>query len=177
MEPVTIRRLLVAMAALLLSPAVVGAGADVNAVVAVPPVDAPAQVGNLQAVRLWSTCVDRLNGVRAAAGRSPLGIDLRMATAANAQSRYQAQQQKMSHVGSNGSNAGLRLTAAGYPWSVWGENVAAGQADCDTVLDAWLGSAPHRANILNTTFDSIGIGMALGANGVPYWTMDLAAGV
>lgn len=170
-----IRRLLASTAALLLvSATVVGASNGANAVVAVPPVDAPAQVGNQQAVRLWSTCVDRLNGVRAGAGRGPLVIDLLMATAANAHSRYQAQQQKMSHVGSNGSNAGLRLTAAGYQWSAWGENVAAGQADCDTVLDAWLGSAPHRANILNATFDTVGIGMALGANGVPYWTMDLA---
>ena len=41
----------------------------------------------------------------------------------------------------------------------------------------WLGSAPHRANILNATFDTVGIGMALGANGVPYWTMDLATGL
>lgn len=96
--------------------------------------------------------------------------------AAAGHSAYQAQVQKMTHNGSGGSNAGNRLTAAGYTGSTWGENIAVGQANCEMVLAAWLTSPPHRANILNPAFRHIGIAMALGTNGVPYWTMDLSAG-
>ena len=39
-----------------------------------------------------------------------------------------------SHTGSNGSSAGQRATAAGYVWSTWGENIAAGQASVDSVM-------------------------------------------
>lgn len=142
---------------------------------------APAKVGysadtTSTATRLWSQCVVATNVARSEKGLVPLQLDIRVAMAAAGQSAYQAQAQRMSHTGTGGSNAGNRLDAAGYSWSTWGENVAAGQADCATVLTAWLGSPSHRANILNPAFRHIGIGMALGANGVPYWTMDLAAG-
>ena len=46
------------------------------------------------------------------------------------------------------------------------------QVDCPSVMSAWMGSAGHRANILNPTMTSIGIGAATGANGVIHWTMD-----
>lgn len=142
---------------------------------------APAKVGygstaSSQATRMWSECVTAANAARRAAGAGPLQLEMRVAAAAAGHSAYQAQTQTMSHRGSGGSNAGIRLTAAGYTWTTWGENVAAGQADCETVLSGWLGSTTHRANILNPAFRHIGIGMAMDVNGVPYWTMDLAAG-
>ena len=54
-------------------------------------------------------------------------------------------------------------------------HVAAGQGDCASVVGAWLASPSHRANILNRAYVNIGIGNVVGANGVHYWTMDLAA--
>lgn len=154
---------------------------SVGAATAVLPINAPAAVGyssvaGKPAMRLWSGCLAVVNEVRRAAGAVALQLDPRVVTAAAAHASYQAQTQKMSHTGSGGSDAGQRLTAAGYNWTTWGENVAAGQANCDLVLAGWLASASHRANILNPAFRHIGMGMAIGANGVPYWTMDLAAG-
>ena len=52
--------------------------------------------------------------------------------------------------------------------------MAAGQGDCASVVTAWLNSPTHRANILKSSYRSIGIGNVVGANGVHYWTMDLA---
>lgn len=152
-----------------------------GAATSVVPITVAAKVGNgqsapPQARRLWSVCVDAVNVARAAVGSGPLQMDARVWMAAADQAAYQAQTQKMSHVGSGGSNGAIRLTAAGYIWSTWGENIGAGQADCQTVLSDWLVSPSHRANLLNPAFRHIGIGMAVGANGVPYWTMDLAAG-
>jgi uncharacterized protein YkwD len=81
----------------------------------------------------------------------------------------------MTHVGSNGSDPGQRMQAAGFAWHTWGENVAFGYPTADAVVAAWMNSAPHRANILNPAFTSIGVGSAPSASGVLYWTMDLAA--
>ena len=154
---------------------------SVGAATAAVPINASATVGTSAlsarpAMRLWSGCLATANSTRRAVGAVPLQLDLRVVAAASGHSAHQAQTQKMSHTGSGGSDAGQRLTAAGYSWTTWGENVAVGQANCDAVLAGWLASPTHRANILNPSFRHIGIGMAIGANGVPYWTMDLAAG-
>ncbi|MGB8858820.1 MAG: CAP domain-containing protein [Ilumatobacteraceae bacterium] len=172
----TLRRLLAATAVLVGSGAVAGQGVDANSSVATVPITAPAQVGVAPALRLWTPCVDGINAARAGAGAAPLTIDTRLAKAASEHSADQARQQRLSHVGPDGTNAGSRLATVGYRWTTWGENVAAGQADCDTVVAAWLASSAHRANILNSAFQHVGVGLVLGENGVPYWTMDLAAG-
>jgi len=152
---------------------VTGVGAiDVDAAIA-PGATVTATATGL---RLWSECVSLANTARAGVGLGPLHIDLRVANAAAGQSTYQAQQQTMTHAGPGGNNAGSRLQAQGYTWNTWGENVAAGQGDCKSVMSAWLASPGHRANILNGSFVHIGIGNVVGVNGVHYWTMDLAAG-
>jgi len=152
---------------------VVGAGAlDVGAAVAPGPLGTATATG----LRLWTDCVSLTNVARARAGVPPVTVDVRVANAATAQSNYQAAQQRMTHVGDGGTDAGSRLRAQAYVWSTWGENVAAGQGDCTSVMSAWMASPGHKANILNRLFVHIGIGNAVGANGVHYWTMDLAAG-
>ena len=55
------------------------------------------------------------------------------------------------------------IRASGYPYGYWGENVAYGYATADSVMQAWMQSAGHRANILNGSFAEIGIGIASGA--------------
>ncbi len=144
-------------------------------------ISAPAQVGYTSAaaapaLRLWSECLTATNEARRAAGSSPLQLDTRVAMAATGHSTFQALTQKMSHAGTGGSNAGNRLTSVGYTWSAWGENVAIGQANCESVLAVWVASPPDRANILNPAFLHMGIGMVVDTSGVQYWTMDLAAG-
>lgn len=140
------------------------------------PITEAAQVGPAPAVRAWSDClVSTINRARATVGASPLKVDVRVSLAAFGHSLDQAWAQAVSHTDGSHTDGGDRLQAAGYDWSTWGENVAAGQGDCQSVTAAWLGSSTHRANILNPRFRDVGVGVAIGANGVPYWTMDLAA--
>ena len=83
-----------------------------------------------------------------------------------------------SHTGSNGSSAGQRATAAGYSWSTWGENIAAGQATVDSVMAAWLASPGHCANLMNARFRDIGLACVSGTASNSYrsyWTMTLGA--
>lgn len=131
-----------------------------------PAVSAPISVSQ--------ECTRLTNNARTAAGLAPVTVDSRMTTAAEAHSIEQAQRQKMTHTGRNGSNAGQRLKVLGYSWSTWAENVAAGQGDCASVVAAWMASPGHRANILNPAMVHIGMGAVKGPNGVIYWTMDLA---
>jgi uncharacterized protein YkwD len=119
--------------------------------------------------------VGLVNAQRAAAGVAPVAENGLLAASAAGQSTDQAAHELMTHVGSNGSDPGARLSWVGYQWSAYGENVAAGQTTAKQVMDAWMNSSDHRANILNPTFTNIGIAAVAGANGVTYWTMDLAA--
>ncbi|SCG57707.1 CAP domain-containing protein [Micromonospora halophytica] len=117
--------------------------------------------------------VDLVNAERAKAGCGKLGIDDKLMTAAQRHSQDQADHQKMSHTGSDGSDAGDRIDRVGYAWRTYGENVAWNQKTPAAVMDAWMNSPGHRANILNCAFTEIGVGVA-SSNG-PYWTQVFAA--
>ncbi len=81
------------------------------------------------------------------------------------------------HAGSNGSNAGQRASEAGYVWSTWGENIAAGQGSVASVVAAWMASPGHCANLMNADFSDVGLACVSGVAGSTYrsyWTMTLA---
>lgn len=80
-----------------------------------------------------------------------------------------------SHTGSDGSTLGSRATAAGYVWSGVGENIAAGQASVAEVVDGWMKSDGHCANLMNAAYRDIGAACVAGNAGTTYrtyWTQD-----
>jgi uncharacterized protein YkwD len=119
-------------------------------------------------------CIALTNAERAANGVAPVAYNGQLQAAAQGWSDYQASTQTMAHT-APGSNPGVRITAAGYGWHAYGENVAAGQGSCASVLAAWIASPGHEKNIVDPNFVHIGVALARDANGRPYWTMDLAA--
>lgn len=62
-------------------------------------------------------------------------------------------------------NFGIRFSAAG-------ENIAMGQRTPQEVMNAWMNSPGHRANILSPSYTQIGVGFAKSKNGVCYWTQE-----
>jgi uncharacterized protein YkwD len=68
-----------------------------------------------------------------------------------------------------------RARAAGYANYVQtGENIAAGQPSAESVVNDWMASPGHRANILHPSFNEAGVGIALGpGDGTPYWVLVL----
>lgn len=70
------------------------------------------------------------------------------------------------------SSLGTRLDNAGYRWTSYGENIAAGVATPRGVVRGWMNSPGHRANILRCDFKHTGVGYATAPNGRPYWTQD-----
>ena len=140
------------------------------------PAPAPAPAPVTTVLNVATDVLASVNSFRAQYGVPPLGLNPMINGAALDHSTDMAQRQVMTHSGWNGSNAGQRLTENGYGWSAWGENVAAGQTTANAVMQAWMGSSGHRANILSPLFNEMGVAAVQGTNGVVYWTLDFATG-
>lgn len=125
--------------------------------------------------RARSELVDLINAERSRRGLSVLRVEPRVSEAATVHAADMAAHRQMQHTGSDGSDGGVRLDRAGYPWTSWGENIGAGFLDPASLFDAWMNSAGHRANILGD-FDDLGIGVVATPDGVPYWAMLVARG-
>ena len=80
-----------------------------------------------------------------------------------------------SHTGLDGSGPGARITAAGYRWQAWAENIAAGQPDPASVVAAWFASPDHCANFMSPTVSQVGFALAVGPSSTygRYWVADL----
>ncbi|MFJ7768647.1 CAP domain-containing protein [Streptomyces sp. NPDC097107] len=115
-----------------------------------------------------------VNEERASAGCSPVTANDRLTRAADDYSDVMADSGVMSHTGPDGSTMTTRVEAAGYRWSTLGENIARGQADAASVMDSWMNSPGHRANILNCSFKELGVGVHFGDGG-PWWTQNFGA--
>ena len=80
-----------------------------------------------------------------------------------------------SHTGADGSRFVDRNEASGYVgWLFMGENLAAGQTSAERVVQGWMNSPAHRANILSDEACEIGIGKAFNpaSRFGNYWAME-----
>ena len=105
-----------------------------------------------------------INAVRSAAGVGPVGLSLPLAAVARTHSQQMAASATISH------NADLPNEAPSG-WLALGENVGAG-ASCDAIARSIYADAPHRANLIDPRFDSVGVGVADGARAMLYVTED-----
>lgn len=76
--------------------------------------------------------------------------------------------QSFSHTRPDGSSFSSVLKENGISFRGAGENIAWGQRTPEAVVNAWMNSEGHRANILNKNFTSIGVGYYLNGS-TPYW--------
>ena len=72
-------------------------------------------------------------------------------------------------------SVGNRLAACGYSASGWGENIAQGHTSAASVMQGWLNSPGHKANIERSSFRAIGVGVAAAANGRLSWVQAFGA--
>jgi uncharacterized protein YkwD len=125
--------------------------------------------------------VDLTNTQRQQAGLQPLKLNLKLTNAAQAHSEDMALHDFFSHTGANGSSFGDRATVAGYQFSSLAENIAAGYATPEEVVQGWMNNEGHRTNILNPKYQEIGVGYYNLANDIGnvnytyYWTQDLGS--
>lgn len=113
-----------------------------------------------------SQVVELVNAERAKYGLSALTVDAKVQQAALVRAKESAQ--SFSHTRPNGSSFSTALTEAGVSYRRAGENIAYGQRTPQQVMNAWMNSSGHRANILNEDFTTIGVGYTV-INGTAYW--------
>ena len=113
-----------------------------------------------------SQVVALVNAERTKQGLSALTIDTKVQQAALVRAKESAQ--SFSHTRPNGSSFSTALTEAGVSYRTAGENIAYGQSTPQQVMNAWMNSSGHRANILNANYTTIGVGYTV-INGTAYW--------
>jgi len=111
-----------------------------------------------------------VNDERAKAGCQPVAANSALRDLATAFSDDMAARGFFDHTDPSGNDPWDRAKAAGVS-GLGGENIAMGQATAESVMEAWMNSPGHRANILNCDFKTLGVGVHLGSGG-PWWTQD-----
>ena len=88
----------------------------------------------------------------------PLTMNGSLRCAARNHSMDMALRDFFAHADPDGQGPGTRIEAAEYEWMSWGENIAWGQTTPASVVDGWMNSPGHCANIMSQTFTETGIG-------------------
>lgn len=149
------------------------------------PGAAGAVVGTCTPQASWGT-LDRgyasqvlalVNERRRAIGRLPLALSPSLTASAEWKSLHMAGYGYFSHndpAPPVARGVGDRLLACGYPATSagWAENIAYGYPSPASVMQGWLGSPGHRANIENPSLRAIGIGVARSSRGTLFWTQN-----
>lgn len=113
-------------------------------------------------------------------GLHPLSMMDALNRAAQHHAYWMARNRNMSHgeiPGTTGFDAQdfvQRIRNEGYALSTGGENIAAGQRSVPEVMDAWMKSTGHRANILSNAYWNVGFGVATDDFGHIYWCVVFA---
>ena len=119
-----------------------------------------------------STPVDQVvaltNDARADVGCQPLTVDDKLTTAAQLHAEDMSARNYMEHVNPEGMDPQDRAAAQGFTDPV-GENIAMGYPDAQAVMDGWMNSPGHRANIENCDYRTLGVGVD--SDGW-YWAQD-----
>lgn len=110
------------------------------------------------------------NQQRINAGLRPLTWSGELAAVAAAHSRDMALRGFFDHTNPDGLTPFDRMKQAGLRYSHAAENIAAGQRTPEEVVNGWMNSAGHRANILNPQLTQLGVGYYAGGRYGAYWT-------
>jgi uncharacterized protein YkwD len=109
-----------------------------------------------------------VNDERAKAGCDPLVEESHLTTAAQDYSDQMSAGNFFSHTSPDGTTFDQRIKQAGYA-KPGAENIAKGQTSAAQVMDAWMNSEGHRANILNCSLKKLGVGVTTKGW---YWVQD-----
>lgn len=110
--------------------------------------------------------IDLLNAERSRLSLRPLTVNATLTRAAQEHAERMARAGRLSHT--FGGTLGKRLTAANYPWSRCGENIAWTGGGASSAFWLWMGSRGHRENMLSAGYTEVGIGVS-----GPYWCLIL----
>jgi uncharacterized protein YkwD len=111
--------------------------------------------------------VAAMNGYRALAGLGPLHLESRLAMAAGDRMKHMEEAGFWSHESPEGLPPFVWLTARAYNYRAAGENLASGFETVSLLVQSWMESPGHRANILSRDYEDCGIAIIDGATTGP----------
>ena len=126
----------------------------------IPDKDGTVAAYELEVVRL-------VNQYRAQYALSPLTENWELSRVARYKSQDMHDRRYFSHTSPTYGSPFEMMKAFGLSYRSAGENIARGQRTPAEVVTAWMNSSGHRANILNSSFKTIGVGYVADGN---YWT-------
>jgi len=153
------------------------ASGDLYWIIAAVPFDPPqAAQGRDVAARVLALVNQARSQPRRCGGESfqaapPLALNAQLTQAAATHAQSMARFGYLEHEGPDGSTPADRASRAGYPWRSVGENVAMGQTTAEKVMQDWLRSPEHCANIMEPRFTEMGVAFAVNnvSEGGIYW--------
>ncbi len=134
-----------------------------------PDTETPASdAGSLSAVEM--EVVRLVNIERQKAGLSPFTASSELSKVARVKSEDMAKNNYFSHTSPTYGDPFTMMKSFGIKYNTAGENIAKGYSSAQSVVNGWMNSPGHRANILNPSFNKIGVGLYKTSNGTAYWT-------
>lgn len=110
-----------------------------------------------------------VNIERQKAGLSPFTLSAKLSNVARDKSKDMAHNNYFSHQSPTHGSPFDMMKAYGISYRTAGENIAKGYNSAASVVNGWMNSPGHRANILNSSFNTLGVGY-YNYNGTAYWT-------
>lgn len=129
-------------------------------VLAIPQIDSSVTAFENEVIRL-------VNEIRVKNGLSALNTNWELSRIARYKSQDMVSNRYFSHTSPTYGSPFQMIKSFGLTYQSAGENIAYGQTTPQAVVNAWMNSSGHRANILNSSYKQIGVGYV--ANG-HYWT-------
>ncbi len=113
--------------------------------------------------------VDLVNKERAAAGLPALKVNAKLAAVAEKKAEDLRDKGYFAHQSPTYGSPFDMMKQFGISYTAAGENIAKGQKTPADVMNGWMNSSGHRANILNSNYTEIGVGYVTDSNGTTYW--------
>lgn len=132
-----------------------------------PTTAKPAQSSSYTLSAYEKKVVDLTNAERAKQGLAPLRIDTTLSKVARTKSQDMKNKHYFDHTSPTYGSPFDMMKTFGISYKSAGENIAMGQTTPEQVVQAWMDSPGHRANIMNSSFTHIGVGYVASGN---YWT-------
>lgn len=129
-------------------------------VLTIPGKDTTVEAYEAEVIRL-------VNEIRVQYGLQPLKTNWELSRVARYKSQDMVDKHYFSHTSPTYGSPFQMLKAFGLSYRTAGENIAYGQRTPQEVVNAWMNSSGHRANILNSSYTQIGVGYVANGN---YWT-------
>lgn len=125
---------------------------------------------NQDVVAIETEVVKLVNIQRAKAGLKPMKQNWQLSRVARYKSQDMINKNYFSHQSPTYGSPFNMMESFGLRFSSAGENIAMGQRTPAEVMNSWMNSPGHRANIMNPSYTEIGVGLAKNKNGTCYWT-------